>query len=175
MTGCVGAFPVKGLLACIFCPFCYGHVSIRTARLHPEGLPGCNATTIQEVGLVTQAAFALLLIAAVLAVGIGWALWRRPDTRPAFWRALRDAGLITLAAIAAIVIGAVAAWNAFFTAFHNLFFADGTWQFLYSDTLIRLFPEQFWFDSAITIGLFTGLIALAFVICGTRKLASASA
>lgn len=145
---------------------------------HTDGRALYTARELQhmhDVKVVTQAAFALLLIAAVLAVGIGWALWRRPDTRPAFWRALRDAGLITLAAIAAIVIGAVAAWNAFFTAFHNLFFADGTWQFLYSDTLIRLFPEQFWFDSAIIIGLFTGLIALAFVICGTRKLASASA
>lgn len=145
---------------------------------HTDGRALYTARELQhmhDVKVVTQAAFALLLIAAVLAVGIGWALWRRPDTRPAFWRALRDAGLITLAAIAAIVIGAVAAWNAFFTAFHNLFFADGTWQFLYSDTLIRLFPEQFWFDSAITIGLFTGLIALAFVIFGTRKLANASA
>jgi hypothetical protein len=27
--------------------------------------------------------------------------------------------------------------------FHQIFFSAGTWMFLYSDTLIRLFPERF--------------------------------
>ena len=37
------------------------------------------------------------------------------------------------------------------------FFAAGTWTFEYSDTLIRLFPEAFWYDAALTIaGLSVG-------------------
>jgi uncharacterized membrane protein len=44
-----------------------------------------------------------------------------------------------------------------FVAFHQVFFAAGTWTFEYSDTLIRLFPNRFWFDAALTIaGLTTG-------------------
>jgi integral membrane protein (TIGR01906 family) len=139
-----------------------------------SGRPLYTARELQhmhDVKVVTQAAFAFLLLAAVLAVLVASWLWRRPATRPALWRALRDAGLITLAAIAAIVIGAVAAWNAFFTAFHNLFFAEGTWMFLYSDTLIRLFPEQFWFDSALVIGVLTCAAALTLLVVGRRKLA----
>lgn len=125
---------------------------------------------MHDVKVVTQVAFQVLLVATIVAVVIGAVLLRRPATRAHFWRALRDAGLITLGAIAAIVIGAVLAWNAFFTAFHNLFFADGTWQFLYSDTLIRLFPEQFWFDTALVIGVLTGVGALLFVVLGRRQL-----
>lgn len=141
----------------------------------PNDRPLYTASELQhmhDVKVLTQVAFQFALVAAVVAVAIMWWLGRRPHTSPALWRALRDAGLITLAAIAAIVIGAVTAWDAFFTAFHNLFFAEGTWQFLYSDTLIRLFPEQFWFDSAIVIGTVTGGVALVLVIVGSRRLAN---
>ena len=42
-----------------------------------------------------------------------------------------------------------------FTEFHHLFFEGDSWLFLYSDTLIRLFPERFWMDAFIIVGLFT--------------------
>jgi integral membrane protein (TIGR01906 family) len=61
-------------------------------------------------------------------------------------------------------VSAVVAWDTFFTAFHQLFFAGGTWVFAYSDTLIRLFPEQFWFDAALTVGGLTLLGALALLL-----------
>ena len=35
----------------------------------------------------------------------------------------------------------------FFAGFHSLFFEGDTWLFLYSDTLIRLFPIRFWQDA----------------------------
>ena len=152
-------------------------VSFLGDMIDADGRPLYTAGELEhmhDVKALTQAAFAFLLVAALVATGIVWLLARRPQTRPALWRALRDAGLITLAAIAAIVIGAVTAWNTFFTMFHNLFFTEGTWQFLYSDTLIRLFPEQFWFDSAIVIGTLTGVIALILVVVGRRKLAGSA-
>ncbi len=43
--------------------------------------------------------------------------------------------------------GACFPWSAFrssLSGFHHLFFQGDTWLFLYSDTLIRLFPERFW-------------------------------
>jgi hypothetical protein len=42
-----------------------------------------------------------------------------------------------------------------------VFFANGTWTFSLQDTLIRLFPGQFWVDAGITIG---GLVLLAAII-----------
>lgn len=53
----------------------------------------------------------------------------------------------TVALIVLAIIGAVA-WEAFFTGFHQVFFADGTWTFHTTDTLIRLYPGQFWIDAA---------------------------
>lgn len=42
-------------------------------------------------------------------------------------------------------------WDTLFTVFHMALFQPGTWQFSESDLLIRLFPEQFWFVSALTV------------------------
>ena len=46
-------------------------------------------------------------------------------------------------------------WS-FFAGFHAIFFEGDTWQFAYSDTLIRLFPLRFWQDAF----LFAALIAV---------------
>ncbi len=72
--------------------------------------------------------------------------------------------ILTLGLILTLVLIAVLSWNTFFVQFHQLFFEDGTWRFDYSDTLIRLFPEQFWFDAALTIGVLTATGALGILL-----------
>jgi uncharacterized membrane protein len=52
-------------------------------------------------------------------------------------------------------------FNVLFVAFHNVFFQAGTWMFLFSDTLIRLFPERFWRDTFIAVGVLSGGAGLA--------------
>jgi integral membrane protein (TIGR01906 family) len=67
----------------------------------------------------------------------------------------------------AVVLAAILSWDVFFTGFHTLFFQSDTWYFAYSDTLIRLFPEQFWFDAALLIGglaIIEALVVIAFTI-----------
>ena len=59
------------------------------------------------------------------------------------------------------------AWNLAFTVFHNIFFDSGTWTFFYTDSLIRLFPEQFWFDFGI---IWTGSILARWGSDGDRRL-----
>jgi integral membrane protein (TIGR01906 family) len=89
-------------------------------------------------------------------------LWRQ--SRASLRSGLLGGSLLTIGIIATIVILAITSWDFFFTQFHRVFFAEGTWVFLYSDTLIRLFPEQFWFDAALLIGGLTtteSLIILA--------------
>lgn len=54
--------------------------------------------------------------------------------------------------------------------FHELLFEPDTWYFPTSDTLIRLYPEQFWFDSALTIGGITIIISFASMIISTLVL-----
>lgn len=119
---------------------------------------------MRDVQIVTQGAFLVGSIGAGLALAAVLMLLRlrRSDTVRA---ALRDGAAFTLLLIGGIVLLAVLSWDMFFTAFHELFFADGTWIFLYSDTLIRLFPEQFWFDAALIIGGITvGLAIITFAV-----------
>jgi len=45
-------------------------------------------------------------------------------------------------------------FDGFFVRFHEIFFSGDSWQFSNADTLIRIYPEQFWIDvSRITAGL----------------------
>jgi integral membrane protein (TIGR01906 family) len=82
-------------------------------------------------------------------------LFARPETRVQGARALLQGGAFTVTAVILVMIFIGIGWGLFFTLFHNIFFASGTWTFAYSDSLIRLFPEQFWFDFAL---LWTGSI-----------------
>lgn len=127
----------------------------------PDGSEMYNARELhhmRDVKVVTQYAFMSAVIVGILAAIAVYILWR--SNRPTLYAALLTASRLTIGLIAAIVIISIVSWDTFFTTFHTLFFAGGTWQFAYSDTLIRLFPEQFWFDAAIIIGGSTLLIAL---------------
>lgn len=111
----------------------------------------------QSVWRVWQMVFLLILLT-------GFLLWRVSDrfTLPS---AIQAGGLLTSGLIFALGLLAVLAWQGWFTAFHQVFFVPGTWQFPYSDTLIRLFPEKFWFDTVLTllgVSLIEGLL-LAFI------------
>ncbi len=60
-------------------------------------------------------------------------------------------GVLTIALIAAGLIAVVTSFNWLFTQFHALFFEGDSWIFLYSDTLIRLFPIQFWTTAFVIV------------------------
>ncbi|WP_052663461.1 TIGR01906 family membrane protein [Psychromicrobium lacuslunae] len=79
-------------------------------------------------------------------------------------RALFAGSIATVVIIIGIGVFALLGWDRFFTDFHQLFFANGTWTFRLSDTLIRLFPEQFWTDSAASIGVLVLLVSILTLI-----------
>lgn len=114
-------------------------------------------THMRDVKTLTQILYGAAIILALIAAGIGV---RLRGTKH-FLAALRQGAMLTLGLIAAIVLAAIINWDFFFTGFHRLFFESGTWYFAYSDTLIRLFPEQFWFDAALLIGGLTVFEALS--------------
>lgn len=115
---------------------------------------------MRDVKTLTQIVFGVALVLAMLLVGVAYGL--RSTGKLRF--ALQRGALLTLGLIAAIVIAAVINWDFFFAGFHRLFFESGTWYFAYSDTLIRLFPEQFWFDASLVIGGLTVFEALAILL-----------
>lgn len=116
-----------------------------------------------DVKSVTRAAFFVLAAGLIVVPPCALYLWRS-GRRHYLREALLRGAIFTLAGIAAVIFGAVVAWDMFFSLFHQLFFADGTWVFYTSDTLIRLYPEKFWFDTALIIGII--VIGGALIIAG---------
>lgn len=117
---------------------------------------------MQDVKVVTKGALNFWYVTVVLMAGLGaWA--RYGNWWQAFRAGLRRGGWLLIGLIAAIALfGAVAFWQ-LFTLFHSLFFDGDTWLFAYSDTLIRLFPIQFWQDAFIWAGVISvgGALGLA--------------
>lgn len=87
-------------------------------------------------------------------------------TRPYGWRTLMMAGLATVILLALIAVSILVFWDTFFVQFHELLFPPGTWTFAYTDSLIRLFPEQFWFDIGVLISVTTLLLGILTAAAG---------
>lgn len=79
------------------------------------------------------------------------ALLARRTTRGHGYAALFGGGLLTTGLLTALILLVVLSWRWFFIAFHDLFFDPGTWTFDWSDSLIRLFPDKFWFDAGVLL------------------------
>ncbi len=136
----------------------------------PEGGVLFNVREIghlRDVQTVARWAFGFAWLAGMGVVLSSIYLYRRDRGR--LRRAARSGALLAIGVVIAVAVSAVAAWDTFFTAFHQLFFAGGTWIFAYSDSLIRLFPEQFWFDAALTVGGLMVLGALALLLIATAS------
>lgn len=124
---------------------------------------------MEDVKAVASGLFTAGWVVALLAISAGAILWRYVNV-DALRLSLMQGSLLTIGLIIAIIMLAVTAWDMFFTAFHDIFFEEGTWRFYWSDTLIRLYPEQFWFDAALLIGFFTSVGAIAIFFVTWRNL-----
>ena len=89
---------------------------------------------------------AVLLLLGVWAWFGGWWPEYRLGLMRGGWLMVGLAVAIGLIVVIGIVINPNVFWN-FFAGFHSLFFEGDSWLFLYSDTLIRLFPIRFWQDA----------------------------
>lgn len=85
-----------------------------------------------------------------------------------FWQAVGRGGLAAVGLIVAILIAVLVSFNELFTGFHKIFFTGDTWLFLFSDSLIRLFPMPFWQDAFIVMGILVLLGGIGLGIVGNR-------
>jgi integral membrane protein (TIGR01906 family) len=115
---------------------------------------------MHDVKKVIQPAFKIGYSVWLLLIGLGlWAFfsgWWKVYMR-GVWRG----GWVTVILVALIgILAGINFWQ-FFSVFHGFFFAGGSWQFLYSDSLIRLFPLRFWEDVFLFVGILDVLGGLA--------------
>lgn len=134
----------------------------------PDGSPAFNAREIRHMADVKRVYNGLTLAAGVallLGAGAAWALHRRHGAS-SVWRALSMGGGLTLLLLVALGLWMFVGFEAFFTAFHGIFFQGDTWLFAYTDTLIRLFPLRFWRDAGLLIVGVVGAMAFGLALGG---------
>jgi integral membrane protein (TIGR01906 family) len=127
-------------------------------RLFKDG----EVSHMADVKLVILSAFgagAVLILLSLIAV-----IYLRRRGAGGVRRGLFAGSIVALAVILGLGVFATLGWQQFFTEFHRIFFADGTWTFSLQDTLIRLFPTQFWVDAGIVIGALVLLASLVTLI-----------
>ena len=112
-----------------------------------------------DVKNVVTGALTLWWVSIALIILIGL-LSRWGDWGDIFRVSLARGSWITIGLVGAILLFVVLAFGLFFRYFHEIFFPPGTWTFLNSDTLIRLFPMQFWQDAFLWVGGLAILISL---------------
>lgn len=133
-------------------------VNRNSEKLFKEG----EVSHMADVKTVILSAFgagALMIIIGIVAM-----LYLRKRSTGGIRRGLFAGSIVTLVLILGLGTLAALGWQQFFTEFHQIFFANGTWTFSLDDTLIRLFPGQFWMDAGIVIGALVFVVALLTLI-----------
>ena len=111
---------------------------------------------MEDVKVLTKKAFPLqLLLGVFLLVLVGGMIYLGDEFRRAALRGLVGGAVLAWVILVGLTLLVVLNFNWFFTQFHLIFFEGDTWLFLATDSLIRLFPPQFWFDASLIIGLLT--------------------
>lgn len=108
----------------------------------------------------------IVIVTGIIVIGGLLYLILNPRTRALGWTTLMQAGLFTILMLGLIGLFIAVAWPVFFETFHELLFPPGTWTFYYTDSLIRLFPEQFWFEVGVIIVGTTLVLAAALALIG---------
>jgi integral membrane protein (TIGR01906 family) len=111
-----------------------------------------------DVKYVVKGANRVLAVSLVILVILGIWSWLG-KWFDLYLKGLQRGGVLTLIFIGLIILFVLVAFNYLFVIFHEIFFKAGTWTFLYSDTLIRLFPERFWQDTFLIVGGVTAVLA----------------
>ena len=134
-------------------------------KLFGEG----EVSHMADVKLVILSAFGagvVLILLSLIAV-----IYLRRRSPGGVRRGLFAGSIVTLVIIISLGVLAALGWEQFFAQFHSVFFASGTWTFSLQDTLIRLFPGQFWVDGGIVVASLVLIASLVTLILTwpTRK------
>jgi integral membrane protein (TIGR01906 family) len=100
------------------------------------------------MGVALKVWYAALVLLVGLGLGARWAGWWNT-----YLLGMRRGSWLTVFTLATIILLVILSFGVLFVAFHNVFFQPGTWTFQFSDTLIRLFPERFWRDIFVYVGV----------------------
>jgi integral membrane protein (TIGR01906 family) len=141
-----------------------------------NGAPVFSAEEAGHMADVRRLVIAFGTVVAVAVVALVAAWWPR-RRREAFWRGVRAGALGLVVVLIAAGTFAVVLFDTAFEIFHRLFFAAGTYSFdPATSRLVQLFPEAFWMETSIALGVVAiAASAVVVVIAGRRRRAAAGA
>jgi integral membrane protein (TIGR01906 family) len=127
---------------------------------------------LEDVKIVLQGVLRVFYVAGAVFV-LGGLIARAKDWQKIYLKSIYLGGKITAGLVVMILFLTLISFQALFTNFHLLFFEGDSWLFFYSDSLIRLFPVQFWQDIFLVFGILTllGGILLGWVLPSRIKMA----
>jgi integral membrane protein (TIGR01906 family) len=130
-------------------------ISFLGALRFMDGVPLFNERELSHMQDVKGVVQPVLWVGyGVWCVLLGLGLWARFS---GWWseykQGIRRGGWLTVGLVVVFgILAGISFWQ-FFTVFHELFFTGNSWQFLFTDTLIRLFPMRFWQDAFLFAGM----------------------
>ena len=111
---------------------------------------------MEDAKILANRAFAVhVFLGILLLVLLGGLVYQGGQVRHVALRGLLGGAVLTWVLLVGLTVLVVLNFDWFFVRFHLIFFEGETWLFPATDSLIRLFPPQFWFDASIVIGLLT--------------------
>jgi integral membrane protein (TIGR01906 family) len=140
-----------------------------------RGEPGFDSAAVShllDVRMVMSAA-RLATGASALLLALFVAASLVPHRFEPLWSSMRWGAVLVVVLVVLAVAAASTNFDAFFAAFHGLFFKAGTWMFPADSLLIRLFPERFWEAAGAVWGALSliaaGILASAAHLLRTAK------
>jgi len=139
-----------------------------------DGTPVLNDNERGHMRDVRGVFFGFFVVAAGAAVvlAILFLAARGPIARQRFWRRLGRAGV---AVVVVTIVGGLLGllfFDSAFILFHEIFFPGGNYLFdPGTDRLVQLFPQQFWVESSIGVGVVIIALGLGLAWLARRRVA----
>ena len=116
-------------------------------------------------GVYVLALVSAAYLAAMIIVGFGW---QKARFVPALAKRLTWGGGLTLILMVVFGTAALVGFDGVFLKFHQLSFANDLWQLdPRTDYLVRIFPQDFWFDATMWVSLRVIAGALILTVVGS--------
>ena len=116
-------------------------------------------------GVYVLALVSAAYLAAMIVVGFGW---QKVRFVPALAKRLTWGGGLTLVLMMVFGTAALVGFDGVFLKFHQLSFANDLWQLdPRTDYLVRIFPQDFWFDATMWVSLRVIAGALILTVVGS--------
>ncbi len=136
----------------------------------PDGSSAFDSRELRhmtDVRRLLGIAFRVQLVVVVIVVALGFLLRRSRRWRAVVPRGLLVGSLLTFVVAIVAVPTIVLGFDGFFLRFHEVFFSGDSWRFSNTDTLLRIYPEAFWQDTArFAAGMVVAQGVVVAAVCG---------